>query len=103
MLGLAASVGLIKLTGASYIATEGMGAEKIAAFYDDEVKVACDEFSHSKAFYLRSLSTETGFAWQARRFVKFVGQSGVGALRQARERVSLGPPDRDEKPAGRRA
>jgi 2-polyprenyl-6-methoxyphenol hydroxylase-like FAD-dependent oxidoreductase len=84
-----------------WLASDGMGTEKIAEFYDDELKVACDEFSYSKAFYLRSLSTEAGFAWQARRFVKFVGQSGVGALRQARERMSVGAPDRPEKSVGR--
>ncbi len=79
-----------------WLASGGMGADKIAEFYDDEVKVACDDYSHSKAFYLRSLSTEAGFGWQARRFFKFVGQSGVGALRHAAELMSGGPGRHDE-------
>jgi 2-polyprenyl-6-methoxyphenol hydroxylase-like FAD-dependent oxidoreductase len=86
-----------------WLASDGMGAEKIAEYYDDEVKVACDDYSHTKAFYLRSLSTEAGFAWQARRFVKFVGQSGVGALREARERMSHAVLDRSGKAADRSA
>jgi hypothetical protein len=45
-----------------------MGKEKIAEFYDDEVKVACDAFAAEKAYYLRSLSVETAPAWHARRF-----------------------------------
>jgi 2-polyprenyl-6-methoxyphenol hydroxylase-like FAD-dependent oxidoreductase len=86
-----------------WLASDGMGAAKIAEFYDDEVKAACDDFSHTKAFYLRSLSTEAGFGWQARRFVKFVGQSSVGALRQAAEKMAGGAPVRPEKTAGRGA
>jgi 2-polyprenyl-6-methoxyphenol hydroxylase-like FAD-dependent oxidoreductase len=77
-----------------WLATPGMGEEKIAAFYDDAVKVASDAHSAAKAIYLRSLSTETGLRWSARRWTKFLGQLGVGALRQTRERFSPRPPDR---------
>ena len=55
-----------------WLASPGMGEEKIAAFYDDAVKVACDAASAAKAYYLRSLSTETGLAWQARRWGRFL-------------------------------
>ena len=48
----------------------GMGVDKIAAFYDDAVKQACDAFSAAKAYYLRSLSTEAGLSWRARRWGK---------------------------------
>ena len=43
-----------------WLASAGMGEDKIADFYDDEVKVDCDAASTAKAYYLRSLSTETG-------------------------------------------
>lgn len=71
-----------------WLASPGMGEDKIAAFYDDEVKQACDAHSTAKAHFLRALSTEPGFTWRARRFSRFLGQLGLGTLRQARERLS---------------
>src|SRR5262249_41751173 len=76
-----------------WLATHGIGAEKLATFYDDPVKRASDQFSHDKAFYLRALSTDGGLTWRARRWARFIAQSGVGALRQAR--VRLGAPTRE--------
>ncbi|MEA2904289.1 MAG: hypothetical protein QOI12_1676 [Alphaproteobacteria bacterium] len=83
-----------------WFASDGMGEEKIAAFYDDPVKTDCDDYSHAKAHYLRALSTDTGLAWQARRWVKFLGQYGVGSLRQARGRLVPRPLDRHSAAAG---
>jgi 2-polyprenyl-6-methoxyphenol hydroxylase-like FAD-dependent oxidoreductase len=77
-----------------WLQSEGMGEEKIAAFYDDAIKQACDDHSAAKAHYLRSLSTDAGFSWAARRWGRFVGQVGVGALRQARDRLSVRSADR---------
>ena len=59
-----------------------MSAEKIASFYQDPTKRACDAASLAKAFYLRSLYTETGFAWRSRRAAKFIGQLAGSNLRQ---------------------
>jgi 2-polyprenyl-6-methoxyphenol hydroxylase-like FAD-dependent oxidoreductase len=70
-----------------WLASDGMGADKIAAFYDDPVKIACETFSRDKAFFLRALSTETGMLWHARRLTRFVGGAGVGALRRLRKRI----------------
>jgi 2-polyprenyl-6-methoxyphenol hydroxylase-like FAD-dependent oxidoreductase len=83
-----------------WLASDGMGVEKVAAFYDDPVKQACDEHSSAKAYYLRSLSTDAGLAWTARRWGKFLGQLGVGKLRSARARLSLRPHGRPDEPAG---
>jgi 2-polyprenyl-6-methoxyphenol hydroxylase-like FAD-dependent oxidoreductase len=69
-----------------WLASDGMDADKIASFYDDPVKVACEAFSRDKAFFLRELSTETGVLWQARRLMRFVGGAGVGALRKMQTR-----------------
>ena len=66
-----------------WLATPGMATDKIAAFYDDPVKTACDEHSLEKAFWLRSFSTEPGALWQAHRRLKFFGHWGRGMLRQA--------------------
>jgi 2-polyprenyl-6-methoxyphenol hydroxylase-like FAD-dependent oxidoreductase len=71
-----------------WLASEGMGADKVVAFYEDPVKLACETFSRDKAFFLRALSTETDALWQARRLVRFVGGAGIGALRGLRARMS---------------
>jgi len=70
----------------NWLASPGMGAGKIAAFYDDPLKKACDEHSQTKAFSLRSMSISTGIAWEARRWARFLARLGLGALRQIRER-----------------
>jgi 2-polyprenyl-6-methoxyphenol hydroxylase-like FAD-dependent oxidoreductase len=71
-----------------WLESDGMGTDKIAAFYDDPVKVACEAFSRDKAFFLRALSIETGALWQARRLIRFAGGVSLGALRRLRARVS---------------
>jgi 2-polyprenyl-6-methoxyphenol hydroxylase-like FAD-dependent oxidoreductase len=86
-----------------WLASEGMDEGKIAAFYDDAEKRACDTASADKAYYLRSLSTDAGLPWQARRWGRFLAQAGVGALRQARERLPARSPERQEATAGSRA
>jgi 2-polyprenyl-6-methoxyphenol hydroxylase-like FAD-dependent oxidoreductase len=65
-----------------WLASDGMGQEKIAAFYDDAAKTACDAYSSNKAFYLRALSVETGLTWRARRWARFLGRLGVGVGRR---------------------
>jgi 2-polyprenyl-6-methoxyphenol hydroxylase-like FAD-dependent oxidoreductase len=83
-----------------WLRTAGMGEDKIAAYYDDEVKKDCDSFSAAKAFYLRSISTDAGLSWRARRWGKLIGQLGVGALRQTGERLSARAPDAQQAAAG---
>ena len=65
-----------------WLATPGMAAEKIAAFYDDPVKVACDDYSLAKAYDLRSFSIDPALRWRMKRQLKFFGQYGVGLLRR---------------------
>jgi 2-polyprenyl-6-methoxyphenol hydroxylase-like FAD-dependent oxidoreductase len=74
-----------------WLATPGMAADKIAAFYDDPVKQACEEFSIDKAFHLRLISTELGPVWAARRAAKFLGHLGRGMLRRLRARFAATP------------
>ena len=83
-----------------WLESDGMGADKIAAFYDDPVKVACEAFSRDKAFFLRALSTETGALWQARRLMRFVGGVSLGALRRLRARISTASRERPSTAAG---
>ncbi len=78
----------------NWLATPGMRTDKIAAFYDDPVKRACDAQSQAKAYFLRSLSIDPGFAWQARRWTRFLGQLGLGTVQHTRERLSSRPIER---------
>jgi 2-polyprenyl-6-methoxyphenol hydroxylase-like FAD-dependent oxidoreductase len=69
-----------------WLATPGMAAEKIEAFYDDPVKRACDTFSRDKAYWLRSFSIDPALPWRARRWAKFAMQFGAGKLRHLGQR-----------------
>ena len=65
-----------------WLETPGMGEAKMAAFYDDPVKQACDTLSAKKAFGLRSYSIDPSWRWAALRWIKFFAQWGRGALRR---------------------
>jgi hypothetical protein len=67
-----------------------MGAAKISEFYDDPEKRACDDASRRKAYDLRSISIDTGLVSHLRRRVRFVHRFSLGALRHARETLSVG-------------
>ena len=58
-----------------------MEADKVAAFYNDPVKLACDEWSVAKAFDFRSVSTSKSFYWTAQRWARFLAWSAQGMLR----------------------
>jgi 2-polyprenyl-6-methoxyphenol hydroxylase-like FAD-dependent oxidoreductase len=73
-----------------WLATPGMGEAKVSAFYDDPQKRQVDEESLAKAFRLRSMSTEPGFAWGARRWIRRNRRRILGTMREARERLALG-------------
>jgi 2-polyprenyl-6-methoxyphenol hydroxylase-like FAD-dependent oxidoreductase len=66
----------------AWLATEGMGENKIAAFYDDPLKKACDEWSIAKAHHFRSVSIDGELYWQAQRWARFLAWFGRGFLRQ---------------------
>jgi 2-polyprenyl-6-methoxyphenol hydroxylase-like FAD-dependent oxidoreductase len=76
-----------------WLASRGMAKDKIEAFYDDEVKVACEKFSLEKAYYLRSVSIETGLAWRVRRLAKFLGHAGKGFAQEAGTLLSVRRPE----------
>ena len=70
-----------------WLASEGMGADKIAAFYDDPVKRAYDAHSAHKAFHLRSLTVEPGVMWGTRRLARFAVRYARGVVRSVRARA----------------
>jgi len=78
-----------------WLASDGMGEEKISTFYDDPVKAACDAWSNEKAFQLRSLSIDNGLSWRAQRWMRFLVRLGEGVVRKVRGRVIVaGRPNR---------
>ena len=74
-----------------WLATDGMDENKIAAFYDDPVKTACDAWSAAKAYSFRSVSIDNGIYWQAQRWARFVAWFGEGLLRRLRDRPEPEP------------
>ena len=75
----------------AWLATDGMDADKIAAFYSDPVKQACDAWSKAKAFNFRSVSIDTSLYWRAQRWARFVAWLGEGVLRRLRHRLHVEP------------
>jgi 2-polyprenyl-6-methoxyphenol hydroxylase-like FAD-dependent oxidoreductase len=73
-----------------WLSTEGMGAQKIAGFYNDPEKTACEARSLAKAYHLRSLSIENGLRWRAERWARFVVRLSQGMSRSIRERRGSG-------------
>jgi 2-polyprenyl-6-methoxyphenol hydroxylase-like FAD-dependent oxidoreductase len=74
-----------------WMASAGMDAEKIAAFYADPVKRACDRFSYEKAFSARSVSTDEHLPWAARRWARFSAWTAMGTARRAMQRIRPQP------------
>lgn len=66
----------------NWFASDGMGTDKIAAFYADPVKTACDRQSFDKAFHLRSLSIDESLPWRARRWGRFLGRLAISTVRR---------------------
>lgn len=64
-----------------WLASDGMDVNKIAGFYADPIKQACDEWSAAKAFDFRSVSTATSPYWTAQRWARFMAWSVQGLLR----------------------
>jgi 2-polyprenyl-6-methoxyphenol hydroxylase-like FAD-dependent oxidoreductase len=71
-----------------WLASPGMGLEKIAAYYDDPVKQAYDDFCVTKAYALKSLSIDTSLQWVAQRWARFVLHGLRGTLRQTYRRLA---------------
>ncbi len=64
-----------------WLETPGMGAEKIAAFYDDPVKVAKDAEAMRLSHFSRSMATDPGPIWAARRLRNDIARRGMARMR----------------------
>ncbi len=71
-----------------WLASPGMGADKIAAFYADHVKAAYEIQCRARAFRVRDLAINTGITWEARRRLRFAAHVGRGIARRTRNLVT---------------
>jgi 2-polyprenyl-6-methoxyphenol hydroxylase-like FAD-dependent oxidoreductase len=74
----------------AWLSTNGMDSGKIAGFYNDSEKTACEARSLAKAYHLRSLSIDNGLSWRARRWARFIVRLAQGMWRSIRHRPSSG-------------
>ncbi|MBV9558719.1 MAG: FAD-dependent monooxygenase [Pseudolabrys sp.] len=65
----------------SWLATPGMSAGKIAAFYDDPVKAATDAHSMETSLFAKRVALQPGLHWSAYRLARFMGSASRGKLR----------------------
>ena len=83
-----------------WLATEGMDTRKIAQFYADPEKQACETRSLEKAYHLRSLSTANGLSWRAQRWARFLARLTLGIRQSVRKGFSEAPADTRRDAAG---
>jgi 2-polyprenyl-6-methoxyphenol hydroxylase-like FAD-dependent oxidoreductase len=69
----------------NWLASPGMGAEKIGQYYSDPLKLECDAWAKKKAFTLRAVTLENSLYWRMQRWIRFFGRLGEGIVRRARE------------------
>jgi 2-polyprenyl-6-methoxyphenol hydroxylase-like FAD-dependent oxidoreductase len=73
-----------------WLATGGMSASKVAAFYADETKRAYDSYAIEKAYELRAISTDPSLRYALRRWAAFIARSGLGVLHRLRAKLHIG-------------
>ena len=66
----------------AWLVTDDMDTDKIAAFYDDPVKKACDAWSSVKAHDFRALTLGNDIYWSAQRWARFLVWFGQGMVRR---------------------
>ncbi|MBN9306538.1 MAG: monooxygenase [Devosia sp. 67-54] len=64
----------------AWLATPGMDAARIAAFYDDPVKAAMDAHALGLAGYRRAFTVDTRLSWRARRQAQFLRRRLLNAI-----------------------
>jgi len=78
----------------AWLATAGMAEAKIATYYADPVKQACDSWSMAKALSFRKVTLDHGIYWRAQRLARLLAWFGEGHLRRLRKAISAEPKSR---------
>ena len=68
-----------------WFASPGMSYAKIASFYADPVKRDCDSKGYETSVYARSIATDTGLIWAARRARNMTARQSRYFFQQASE------------------
>lgn len=67
----------------SWLATPGMGVEKLAQFYEDPAKRQFDDKAVQDAKFRRTLCTEPGWRWKAHRTQHYYRRRTLGVISRA--------------------
>jgi 2-polyprenyl-6-methoxyphenol hydroxylase-like FAD-dependent oxidoreductase len=67
-----------------WLATGGMGIEKISEFYSDRDKIAADQQSLKMARFRQALTSRDGIGWDVRRRLHFLRRSITHRVDQMR-------------------
>jgi 2-polyprenyl-6-methoxyphenol hydroxylase-like FAD-dependent oxidoreductase len=80
----------------NWLMTPGMAADKIDTYYDDPVRRTNEAACLAQAHYVRAIAVDDSLAWQAGRWIKFLGQLGLGTLLARRAGLPHPVPNRLE-------
>jgi 2-polyprenyl-6-methoxyphenol hydroxylase-like FAD-dependent oxidoreductase len=75
-----------------WLKTSGMDVVKIARFYDDPLKKACDDKALRKAMFFRTFSTNPSLHWHIYRELKYLGKRLLGSGKLYKALRNLGDP-----------
>lgn len=65
----------------NWLGQSSISADLISEFYNDPDKIKSDADSFNEAYFLKSLTMETGLIWGARRWARFFYHLGKGAIK----------------------
>ena len=75
----------------AWLATPGMAADKIAAFYEDADRLAYHRMALAKAYNLKSLCIDRSPRWALARLLRFIVRGARGVLQGAPARQPTAP------------
>jgi 2-polyprenyl-6-methoxyphenol hydroxylase-like FAD-dependent oxidoreductase len=68
-----------------WLGTSGMGAEKIARYYGEPRRKACDARSLQEAIFCRTLSTHTSLRWRIYREIRYLAIRLLGWMKHSHQ------------------
>ena len=77
---------LCEVHAPAWLATPGMGLEKIAAYYEDPVKTGVDRASLETAEYRRRFGTDRSLRWRVHR-ARCIGAIALSGVRERMRRA----------------
>ena len=75
----------------TWLARGTIGADAIAAFYADPIKVASDRKSRAASTFAKRLTLEPGIGWSSYRWARFAGAATRNAVSRTRQAFAFPP------------